>query len=63
MTASTGFPLPEFLTSTSSAYYFILLVFAVCMVVMYLIYRSPFGMTLQGHPGQSGAVLEPSASM
>lgn len=42
-----GIPVPEFATSTSSAYYFILFFFVVCLVVMYLVYRSPFGITLQ----------------
>ncbi|MBN2124843.1 MAG: branched-chain amino acid ABC transporter permease [Deltaproteobacteria bacterium] len=42
-----GIPVPDFLSSTSSSYYFILCFFTLCLIVMYLIYRSPFGTTLQ----------------
>jgi branched-chain amino acid transport system permease protein len=42
-----GIPVPDFVTTTSSAYYFVLLFFAACLGVMYLIHRSPFGVTLQ----------------
>lgn len=40
-------PVPEFLTSFQGAYYFILIVAAVCVALMYLIIKSPFGATLQ----------------
>ncbi len=40
-------PVPEFLTSFQGAYYFILIVSAVCVALMYLIIKSPFGATLQ----------------
>lgn len=42
-----GIPMPDFLSSSTSAYYFILFVFAACLLVMYFIYKSPFGSTLQ----------------
>ncbi|MBN1105714.1 MAG: branched-chain amino acid ABC transporter permease [Deltaproteobacteria bacterium] len=42
-----GIPVPGFASSTSGAYYFILVLTAVCLWVMYLIHRSPFGITLQ----------------
>ncbi len=42
-----GIPMPDFISSATNAYYFILFVFAVCLMVMYFIYKSPFGSTLQ----------------
>ena len=42
-----GIPMPAFIASLDGAYYFILIVLAVCLIVMYLIYKSPFGSTLQ----------------
>jgi len=42
-----GIPMPAFIASLDGAYYFILTVLAVCLIVMYLIYKSPFGSTLQ----------------
>jgi branched-chain amino acid transport system permease protein len=54
-----GVPIPSFLSSTSNAYYFILFFFVLCLVVMYLIHRSPFGMTLQAirdNPARCSAV-------
>lgn len=42
-----GIPVPDFISSTSSAYYFILIFFILCLICMYLIYRSPFGSTLE----------------
>jgi len=42
-----GIPVPDFIYSTSGAYYFILAFFALCVAVMYILHRSPFGMTLQ----------------
>ncbi len=40
-------PLPAFLKSSNAAYYFILIVFAICLAALYLIVKSPFGATLQ----------------
>lgn len=42
-----GVPIPDLISSTSNAYYFVLVFFAICLVVMYAIHRSPFGTTLQ----------------
>ena len=42
-----GIPIPDFIGTISRSYYFILLVLAACVVVMYVMYRSPFGKTLQ----------------
>lgn len=42
-----GVPIPDYISSTSSSYYFILIFFIICLIAMYLIYRSPFGTTLQ----------------
>jgi len=40
-------PMPVFLMSTNSVYYFILAIVAVCLIALYLIVKSPFGATLQ----------------
>lgn len=42
-----GIPMPAFLSSTQNAYYFILIFLAICLIVLYLILKSPFGTTLQ----------------
>jgi branched-chain amino acid transport system permease protein len=42
-----GIPMPEFISSLNSSYYFVLILLAVCLALMYLILKSPFGMTLQ----------------
>jgi len=42
-----GIPIPEFIDSTNSRYYFILVFFIISLVVLYLIFKSPFGTTLQ----------------
>ena len=42
-----GIPIPSFIGTISRSYYFILLVLAACAVLMFMIYRSPFGKTLQ----------------
>ena len=42
-----GIPIPEALSGTSHTYYFLLFVVAACLVVMYLILKSPFGLTLR----------------
>ncbi len=42
-----GIPVPSMISSTNNAFYFVLLVFVVCLGVMYLFVKSPFGATLQ----------------
>jgi len=42
-----GIPLPDFISSTASAFYFVLIVLGVCLILLYLIIKSPFGSTLQ----------------
>lgn len=42
-----GIAMPGFLSSLISNYYFILCVLIICLVVMYVIIKSPFGQTLQ----------------
>ncbi len=42
-----GIPIPDFIASTSSSYYFVLIVTASCVFLMFLILKSPFGSTLQ----------------
>ena len=42
-----GIPMPEFLSSATGIYYFVLGVVAVCLALMYLILKSPFGATLR----------------
>lgn len=42
-----GITMPAFLSSLISNYYFVLLILVICLVVMYLIIKSPFGQTLQ----------------
>jgi branched-chain amino acid transport system permease protein len=42
-----GIPMPEFLSSATKIYYFVLGVVAVCLALMYLILKSPFGATLR----------------
>ena len=42
-----GIPIPDFIASTSSAFYFTLIVLSICLLLMYLIIKSPFGTTLQ----------------
>ena len=54
-----GIPVPDFIYSTSAAYYFIFCFFVLCLIVMYIIHRSPFGMTLQAirdNPDRCSAV-------
>jgi branched-chain amino acid transport system permease protein len=41
-----GIPIPDFIASQSRSYYFILIVLASCLILLYLIYKSPFGTTL-----------------
>lgn len=42
-----GIPMPEFISSLKSSYYFVLIILGVCLILMYLILKSPFGTTLQ----------------
>jgi len=42
-----GIPRPSFLSSSNKVYYFVLLIVTFCLIVMYLILKSPFGRTLQ----------------
>jgi branched-chain amino acid transport system permease protein len=54
-----GIGMPEFLRSTSSAYYFILLFFVLSLVIMYVIHQSPFGQILRAirdNPARCSAV-------
>ncbi len=59
MMGFTAFLFRALLSSTTNAYYFVLCFFVLCLVVMYLIYKSPFGMTLQAirdNPARCSAV-------
>ncbi len=42
-----GIPLPSLISSTTGAYYFGLILLIVSLIVMYLVFKSPFGATLQ----------------
>jgi branched-chain amino acid transport system permease protein len=42
-----GIPLPDLLSGSVHAYYFVLAVVCVCLALMYLILKSPFGATLR----------------
>ncbi len=42
-----GIPTPSILSPLRNSYYFILLIFVLCLAVLYLIVKSPFGATLQ----------------
>jgi branched-chain amino acid transport system permease protein len=42
-----GVPMPPLISSLNSSYYFILIIFVLCLVLMYMIIKSPFGSTLQ----------------
>jgi branched-chain amino acid transport system permease protein len=42
-----GIPMPALLSSSKSAYYFILFVLVICLMALYLILKSPFGTTLR----------------
>jgi branched-chain amino acid transport system permease protein len=41
-----GIPMPSMLSSLKSSYYFILVMVTICLLVIYLIFKSPFGTTL-----------------
>ena len=54
-----GIPIPDFIASTTSAYYFVLITATICLLLMYLILKSPFGSTLQAirdNPDRCAAV-------
>jgi branched-chain amino acid transport system permease protein len=42
-----GIPMPGFLSTLNQSYYFILIVLAASLILLYLILKSPFGSTLQ----------------
>ena len=42
-----GIPMPSFIGSSTQAYYFVLIVVSICLMILFLIFRSPFGETLQ----------------
>jgi len=42
-----GIPMPSLLSSLKNSYYFILIILVICLIIMYLILKSPFGNTLQ----------------
>jgi branched-chain amino acid transport system permease protein len=42
-----GIPVPTILSPLKNSYYFILIVLVICLILMYLILKSPFGSTLQ----------------
>ena len=52
-------PVPDLISSTSNSYYFILVFFVLCVILMYVIHRSPFGTTLQAirdNPARCSAI-------
>jgi branched-chain amino acid transport system permease protein len=54
-----GIPIPDFMASTNSSYYFVLTVTSICLFLMFLILKSPFGSTLQAirdNPDRCAAV-------
>jgi branched-chain amino acid transport system permease protein len=42
-----GIPMPSLLSSLNDSYYFILILLVICLILMYLILKSPFGNSLQ----------------
>lgn len=42
-----GVPIPIFLSTVKSAYYFVLFLLGICLILMYVVLKSPFGSTLQ----------------
>jgi branched-chain amino acid transport system permease protein len=42
-----GIPMPEFLSSLKGSYYFVLILLGICLILLYLILKSPFGTTLE----------------
>lgn len=54
-----GIPIPSIISSISGGYYFALIVTTICLIVLYLIVKSPFGSMLQAirdNPERSEAV-------
>jgi len=54
-----GISLPSIISSTSGAYYFTLIITAICLIFMYLIVNSPFGSVFQAirdNPERSEAI-------
>lgn len=54
-----GIPLPALLSSINGSYYFALIITVICLIVLYLIVKSPFGSMLQAirdNPERSEAV-------
>ena len=42
-----GIPMPPLLSSLKNSYYFVLIIVVICLILMYMILKSPFGNTLQ----------------
>jgi branched-chain amino acid transport system permease protein len=42
-----GVPVPEFISTIRTSYYFILILLVLCLIVLYLLLNSPFGVTLR----------------
>ena len=42
-----GIPMPPIISSQNSAYYFTLIIMVISLIILYLIFKSPFGATLQ----------------
>ncbi len=42
-----GIDMPSCISSTNASYYFILVIFTLCLIILYLILKSPFGITLR----------------
>ncbi len=42
-----GIPMPPLLSSLINSYYFILITLTICLILLYLVLKSPFGSTLQ----------------
>ncbi len=42
-----GITIPDFISSTTTSYYFVLVAISICVFLMFLILKSPFGSTLQ----------------
>jgi len=42
-----GIPMPSLISSLKGSYYFILIILVICLILMYMILKSPFGSTLQ----------------
>ena len=54
-----GIPMPSILSSLNGSYYFVLIITVICLIAMYLIFKSPFGGTLRAirdNPGRCAAV-------